>query len=108
MFNFLVELFSPNPINDVLAPPFGEMPLQKVKEMVGTEAKITAEIVERCALGENYVGYKLTQAKAIGSYKKAEHKALVGIVKENESVKLSAKKHRQEYRELTKSRGFWG
>lgn len=108
MFDFLVELFSPNPINDALAAPFGEMPIQKVKEMVAAEAKITADIVERCALGENYFGYKLTQAKALASYKKAEHKGLVGIAKENESVKISAKKHRQEYRQLTKSRGFWG
>ena len=108
MLSFLTELFSPNPVNDNLVAPFGDMPTQKVKEMVSHESKITAEIVERCSLGENYLGYKFTQAKAIASYKKMEHKTLVGIAKENESVKISAKKHRQEYRQLTRSRGFWG
>lgn len=105
MIDFFAALFKPCPINSEMQPPFANMPINQIRAMVANEQHFTKEVVERCALGETYLGLKSTQYKAIGNYKRTEHKALVNMAKEQKNVKLSAKNAKREYRQLTGYRG---
>lgn len=105
MFDFFTALFKPYFINSEMQPPFANMPINQIRAMVANEQNFTKEVVERCALGETYLGFKSTHYKAIGNYKRTEHKAIVSMAKEQKAVKSSAKNSKREYRQLTSYRG---
>lgn len=99
------------PINTNLSPPFSGMSIQQVCELVDKEKQTTQDIIERCRLGERMIELKISQYKALTTYKKNEHDALVKIGTMIDSVQESATKNQRKYRKLKNKialRSMWG